>query len=56
MYPANRLINKIHGWVSEWSMEPVLKTGDAASVRGFESHPYRHSAGYRPGFLCLLES
>lgn len=48
--------NKIHGWVSEWSMEPVLKTGDAASVRGFESHPYRHSAGYRPGFLCLLES
>ena len=23
-------------------MEPVLKTGDAAMHRGFESHPLRH--------------
>ena len=30
------------GEVSEWFMEPVLKTGDPARDRGFESHPLRH--------------
>ena len=24
--------------MSEWSKEPVLKTGDGSAVRGFESH------------------
>ena len=31
----------IHGQVSEWFKEPVLKTGDTATYRGFESHPVR---------------
>ena len=30
------------GEVSEWFKEPVLKTGDSARGRGFESHPLRH--------------
>ena len=30
------------GQVSEWFKEPVLKTGDTATYRGFESHPVRH--------------
>ena len=29
--------------MSEWFKEPVLKTGDAATHRGFESHPLRHN-------------
>ena len=44
----------LHGRVSEWPMELVLKTSDAASVRGFESHPVRHDfAGSIPAFLVL---
>ena len=31
------------GEVSEWFKEPVLKTGDPARDRGFESHPLRQS-------------
>ena len=31
------------GEVSERFKEPVLKTGDAAMHRGFESHPLRHT-------------
>ena len=27
--------------MSEWFKEPVLKTGDSARGRGFESHPLR---------------
>ena len=42
---------KAHGWtkaadegqVSEWFKEPVLKTGDTATYRGFESHPVRQN-------------
>ena len=30
-----------YGEVSEWFKEPVLKTGDPARDRGFESHPLR---------------
>ena len=30
------------GEMSEWFKEPVLKTGDRASDRGFESHSLRH--------------
>ena len=30
-----------YGQVSEWFKEPVLKTGDTATYRGFESHPVR---------------
>ena len=32
----------MYGEVSEWFKEPVLKTGDSARGRGFESHPLRH--------------
>ena len=28
--------------MSEWFKEPVLKTGDPATGRGFESHSLRH--------------
>ena len=31
----------IYAEVSEWFKEPVLKTGDSAMGRGFESHPLR---------------
>ena len=31
----------LYGEVSEWFKEPVLKTGDPARDRGFESHPLR---------------
>lgn len=34
--------NETSGEVSEWFKEPVLKTGDSARGRGFESHPLRH--------------
>ena len=38
--------NLICAEVSEWFKEPVLKTGDSAMGRGFESHPLRF---YRVG-------
>ena len=43
----NKLIHVIgvpamHGEVSEWFKELVLKTSDPARDRGFESHPLRH--------------
>ena len=42
----NKLIHVIgvpamHGEVSEWFKELVLKTSDPARDRGFESHPLR---------------
>ena len=36
-----------YGEVSEWFKEPVLKTGDAAMHRGFESHSLRHSVSHK---------
>ncbi len=41
---TSKLINCFLGCgeVSEWFKEPVLKTGDSARGRGFESHPLRH--------------
>lgn len=33
----------INAGMSEWFMEPVLKTGDPARDRGFESHSRRHT-------------
>ena len=33
------------GEMSEWFKEPVLKTGDAAMRRGFESHSLRQFSG-----------
>ncbi len=34
-------VSAIHGEVSEWFKELVLKTSDPARDRGFESHPLR---------------
>jgi hypothetical protein len=34
----------INGKVAEWSNAPVLKTGEPARFREFESHPFRISA------------
>ena len=36
----------ICGEMSEWFKEPVLKTGDSARSRGFESHSLRHISFY----------
>ena len=36
------LYSKLHGEMSERFKEPVLKTGDAETHRGFESHSLRH--------------
>lgn len=41
-------------------MELVLKTSDAATHRGFESHPFRHISTFRTGavsersFFCSV--
>ncbi len=47
-----------HGEMSERFKEPVLKTGDAATRRGFESHSLRQkSAAFDrrlPIFTCYL--
>ena len=50
-----------YGKVSEWFKEPVLKTGDPARDRGFESHPLRqeaylekYSSGWRGRFAKPL--
>ena len=40
--PTLYLICSIHGRVAERFKAPVLKTGDPARDRGFESHPFRH--------------
>ena len=39
--PYQNLISVIYGEVSEWLKELVLKTSDAETHRGFESHPLR---------------
>ncbi len=39
------------GEVSEWFKEPVLKTGDFARSRGFESHPLRQKKLSRQALL-----
>ena len=41
LHPCNGIFYG-YGEVSEWFKEPVLKTGDAATHHGFESHPLRH--------------
>ena len=45
------------GQVSEWFKEPVLKTGDTATYRGFESHPVRHIFSYNAvcGFTQVVK-
>lgn len=40
--PTLYLICSVHGRVAERFKAPVLKTGDPARDRGFESHPFRH--------------
>ncbi len=43
------------GEVSEWFKEPVLKTGDAATHHGFESHPLRQRKnGYFDGIAAFI--
>ena len=39
--PQNGIFNG-YGEMSEGFMEPVLKTGDTETYRGFESHSLRH--------------
>ena len=39
-----------YGEMSERFKEPVLKTGDGATHRGFESHSLRHEKSH----FCLL--
>ena len=35
-------VTNLHGEMSEWFKELVLKTSDPARDRGFESHSLRH--------------
>ena len=42
-----------HGEMSERFKEPVLKTGDGATHRGFESHSLRHDTGHLAGFFWV---
>ena len=46
LYPNGRGSESLrayhYGEMSEWFKEPVLKTGDAATHREFESHSLRH--------------
>ena len=37
-----------YGEMSEWFKEPVLKTGDAATHHGFESHSLRQTENAPP--------
>ena len=37
-----------YGEMSEWFKEPVLKTGDAATHHGFESHSLRQTENASP--------
>ena len=37
------MLYQVCGRVSEWFKEPVLKTGDAATHHGFESHSLRQT-------------
>ena len=39
-------VTKLHGEMSEWFKELVLKTSDPARDRGFESHSLRHILNY----------
>lgn len=42
-----------YGQMSEWFKELVLKTSDAANVRGFESHSGRHVCRGFPGLYFV---
>lgn len=42
LLPRSDTIRALPGRVAEWLNAAVLKTADASSVRGFESHPFRH--------------
>ena len=44
-----------NGQVSEWFKEPVLKTGDTATYRGFESHPVRPAFGGGKNFCGFTQ-
>ena len=46
-------LEKSFGEMSERFKEPVLKTGDAAMRRGFESHSLRHSFPIFQGYTGL---
>lgn len=45
----------LHGKVSEWFKELVLKTSDAATHRGFESHPFRHRFSEKRRSVCWYQ-
>ena len=42
IFPSGWYILSVFGEMSERFKEPVLKTGDGATHRGFESHSLRH--------------
>ena len=42
IFPSGWYILSVFGGMSERFKEPVLKTGDGATHRGFESHSLRH--------------
>ena len=48
-------VSAIHGEVSEWFKELVLKTSDPARDRGFESHPLRQHFSYIFNFVTIMQ-
>ena len=46
IFPSGWYILSVFGEMSERFKEPVLKTGDGATHRGFESHSLRHNTAH----------
>ena len=59
IFPSGWYILSVFGEMSERFKEPVLKTGDGATHRGFESHSLRHAEKaletYSRAFLLLYQ-
>ena len=53
-FPSQNDIVWNHGEMSERFKELVLKTSDAATHRGFESHSLRQKADILTGYLLFL--
>ena len=57
LLPRSDTIRALPGRVAEWLNAAVLKTADASSVRGFESHPFRQNTVpcrlKRHGIFCI---
>ena len=53
IFPSGWYILSVFGEMSERFKEPVLKTGDGATHRGFESHSLRQKSSTPAGVLLF---